>query len=84
MFETKDPNINIDLHGLEHKGSNKLTLKLTVSRVSEKNVITSYSIHYTKLYDKLTLKLTVSRVSEKNAHAFKKNSKFWLGKDTNA
>ena len=55
MFETKDPNINIDLHGLEHKGSNKLTLKLTVSRVSEKN-----------------------------AHAFKKNSKFWLGKDTNA
>lgn len=55
VFETKDPNINIDLHGLEHKGSNKLTLKLTVSRVSEKN-----------------------------AHAFKKNSKFWLGKDTNA
>lgn len=55
VFETKDPNINIDLHGLEHRVSNELVLELTVSRIAEKN-----------------------------AHAFKKNSKFWLGKETNA
>ena len=37
VFETSDPNITIDLHGLEHDELNECRIALIVSRIQSRN-----------------------------------------------